>query len=63
MNRLIDFFKYFGLSFILSIIGWLVIGGIFSIFTPAFTLNVLLSAGVGTGVGCGLANGFIAAFS
>lgn len=63
MDRLIDFFKFFGLCFILSIIGWLIIGGILSLFMPAFTLTVILSAGVGTGIGCGLVNGLVAAFS
>jgi hypothetical protein len=63
MNKLIDFFKYFGLCFIFSIIGWLIIGGILSLFIPAITLTVILHAGVGTGIGCGLINGLFAVFS
>lgn len=63
MEKLITFLKVFGICFILSIIGWLIIGGMLSLFITSFTFDVILLAGVGTGIGCGLVNGLFHAFS
>ena len=62
MEKFVTFLKVFGLCFILSIVGWLIIGGLLSLFIPSFTITVILSAGVGTGIGCGLVNGLLMAF-
>jgi hypothetical protein len=62
MKKLAAFLKGFGLCFILSIICWMIIGGLFSLFIPSFTITEILSEGITTGIGFGLINGFFYAF-
>lgn len=62
MKKLATFLKVFGFCFVLSIIMWLIIGGLLSLFIPSFTIMVILSSGAGTGIACGLVNGLFYAF-
>jgi len=57
------FLKVFGLCFVLSIVGWMIIGSLLYFIIPSLTITVILLAGVGTGIGCGLVNGLLHAFS
>ena len=56
MKKLLTFLTIFFGCIILSVIGWIILGGAVTLIKPIFTWSDILYCGVGTGVGCGLVN-------